>query len=660
MRKIYYWILLTALPITLGSCQQTSESQTENSSSTSNSEVVEGPVFSDDMYYVKPEVDPHFHKNVSDFSSPSDVIETSYRDAFEDKSGLIKKSDITYGETYINGNRVELGTAISPQEDGYNIFYGANQARVIGRAKGFALTLPTSTTIEPNLDESKYRAQFSTQDYTLTVTVEDQNPYGDWATYHDEWLTRYIVGDKTNYGVKRYIENNNLEYVRDNILTTSLLNGFETELVSILIKDNAEIEKPYYNIGIIRAKNSVKKFTLLVMKSKMDMSNQFSKIVASYSGINKYGQSYKGDKFELKVPSYLSHETQKYYKQLMEQNYTEWGIFSHSMYDTGSAQANIKEDNDFFEQSMDYKFGLAPTYTHCGKAYDPGKFPLESANMFAGGNGENGKPVLQFTMQYTSSNNLGLSDYTPMFDIIRGKYDQYFKDLAASLKEYSKPVLFRLNNEMNSDWVSYCGMVTLLDPDIFAMTWERMARIFVEEGVDNVLYIFNPTGKTFPYCNWGEDLCYLPSLEYVQILGLTVYEYNNYTDGSYPVSFFDLYENLYEKNSPYWVDYPAIISEFACGAGGNDPAAGGGELYRNSLTQAAWVEEMFEYLNYCREDFAFIDQIKGAVWFNANDDNGRYHKNLLVLDAVKTKTTIDAFKIGLADTDKLRNGESLQ
>ena len=134
MRKIYYWILLTALPITIGSCQQTSESQTENNSSTSNSEVVEEPVFSDDMYYVKPEVDPHFHKNVSDFSSPSDVIETSYRDAFEDKSGLIKKSDITYGETYINGNRVELGTAISPQEDGYNIFYGANLEKVLKRA----------------------------------------------------------------------------------------------------------------------------------------------------------------------------------------------------------------------------------------------------------------------------------------------------------------------------------------------------------------------------------------------------------------------------------------------------------------------------------------------------------------------------------------------
>jgi aspartate/tyrosine/aromatic aminotransferase len=73
------------------------------------------------------------------------------------------------------------------------------------------------------------------------------------------------------------------------------------------------------------------------------------------------------------------------------------------------------------------------------------------------------------------------------------------------------------------------------------MTWERMASIFKEVGADNILYIFNPTGKTFPYCNWGEDLCFLPSLEYVQILGLTYYEYNNYFDED-PRSFFELYE----------------------------------------------------------------------------------------------------------------------
>ena len=43
MKKLYYWLLLTALSISLGSCEQTSESHTENSSS--YSEIVEEQVF---------------------------------------------------------------------------------------------------------------------------------------------------------------------------------------------------------------------------------------------------------------------------------------------------------------------------------------------------------------------------------------------------------------------------------------------------------------------------------------------------------------------------------------------------------------------------------------------------------------------------------------
>jgi hypothetical protein len=183
------------------------------------------------------------------------------------------------------------------------------------------------------------------------------------------------------------------------------------------------------------------------------------------------------------------------------------------------------------------------------------------------------------------------------------------------------------------------------------MTWERMASIFKEVGADNILYIFNPTGKTFPYCNWGEDLCFLPSLEYVQILGLTYYEYNNYFDED-PRSFFELYEELYEKNSPYWNDYPAIISEFGCGSGGNYPS---GTKYRNELTQAVWVEEMFDLLNNARKQYEFLDQIKGAVWFNANDDVGAKTTNLLIIDKENTPTTIEMFAYGLQETASIKN-----
>lgn len=116
-----------------------------------------------------------------------------------------------------------------------------------------------------------------------------------------------------------------------------------------------------------------------------------------------------------------------------------------------------------------------------------------------------------------------------MFDILRGRHDEAFRRLAKDIKAYGKPVLFRLNNEMNTDWTSYCGMITLLDPDIFVMTWQRLYDIFEEEGVDNCIWIWNPIADSCPYSSWGEDLCYNPGTEYFQLLGATSYEMNNGT-----------------------------------------------------------------------------------------------------------------------------------
>ena len=62
---------------------------------------------------------------------------------------------------------------------------------------------------------------------------------------------------------------------------------------------------------------------------------------------------------------------------------------------------------------------------------------------------------------------------------------------------------------------------------------------------------------------------------------------------------------------------------------------------------------MFDVMNYCR-NYEFVDQIKGAVWFNANDDVGAKTKNLLILDTTNTKLTIEMFKLGLSGTKEIR------
>ena len=60
---------------------------------------------------------------------------------------------------------------------------------------------------------------------------------------------------------------------------------------------------------------------------------------------------------------------------------------------------------------------------------------MERAYKHAGGNGTNGKPVFNLTYQFTVTNNATGGVYTPMFDILRGKLDDHFRNLARALKE---------------------------------------------------------------------------------------------------------------------------------------------------------------------------------------------------------------------------------
>ena len=84
--------------------------------------------------------------------------------------------------------------------------------------------------------------------------------------------------------------------------------------------------------------------------------------------------------------------------------------------------------------------------------------------------------------------------------------------------------------------------------------------------MDNCIWIFNPIATSCPYSNWGDMLNYFPGEDYVQMIGLTSYQMNN--DDSF-ATFREMYTELYKKNTPYFDNYPAIIGEFGCGAGGD-------------------------------------------------------------------------------------------
>ena len=523
-------------------------------------------------------------------------------------------------------------------------FYTDEYLRFVSESDGYALSIPMSLNPKADYTLAKYGQRFYSDKFNLRVTLEKVTPYTPnehyWDVYTGEWLDRYI----SNY---TYVTQNGMKYITSTTKNDeTLIEGYSVNLYSI---NAVGLEAPLYKIAIIRPLGQWSKFGFLLYKcsSSADVL-EFAKILKSFRVIDTYGRSKNFLPVQEPRPNpKWNAETRAYYQKLLNQQTLDFGVFSASMVQSTSGSFNTNHDRIAAEKTrLEAAFGhgyeIMPTYSHLAWGTSLHEFPTEMAEEFAGGDGFNGKPVLQFSYQYTTNNNnVNPSNTTacstPMFDILRGKYDAALKKLAAQIKAYGHPILFRLNNEMNSDWTSYCGMMTLCDPDIFIDTWKYLYNIFEETGVDNCIWIFNPIAVSCPYSNWGEDLAYYPGNDYVQALGLTAYESGN----SLPlVSFREHYSKLYNKNCNLFGNMPWIISEFGCGAGG----AASGDEKRNATQQAAWVRAMFSDFDQ-RASFPYLKQIKGAVWFSANDYSGNKTSNYYELSADLTET-LQAFHDG--------------
>ncbi len=583
----------------------------------------------------------------------ADSLET-VRTALVDATEAEGLSTLTGMELYVNGARTNA-SSITTANDNKKIYDTRLYRRVVNYTDGYQLDMPFDWQEDYSL--AALRTRYTNDHYNLTVSFENKNPYGNtassWNTYLTEWLNRYIADSS-------FLSANDLSYMRNPVTSTALVSGFEVMQYDIVINNKGAIQLPYYSIAIVRPTNSYVNFYLFVLKSDAPTQTVMEKLLRSFKTVKKSGKAVNSQgEYQLTVPSNWNAETKAYFNKLQTQDATDWGFFSASMVSksdsTYSSQGSkIKSEYNRISSAIQYDYDIMPTYTHLQYGSSYNQFPTDHANTYAGGNGFNGKPVLQFTYQFTSSNNTNLAGYTPMYDIMRGKHDAQFRQLAKDIKAYKKPVLFRLNNEMNTDWTSYCGMVTLLDPDIFVATWERLYTIFEEQGVDNCIWIFNPFGTTTPYCNWGEELCYMPDAKYVHSYGLTNYEMGN---DSTLKPFKTMYTATYNKSVAYFGNRPWIISEFAAGAGGEKKfdwsvdAWVDTELGRNGAQQAAWVTDMFDCFN--NRDLpanAFCANIKGAVWFSVNDytkiNSKNYVSNYLALDEARG-ATLEAFRKGL-------------
>lgn len=210
--------------------------------------------------------------------------------------------------------------------------------------------------------------------------------------------------------------------------------------------------------------------------------------------------------------------------------------------------------------------------------------------------------LTELTVQLTATGNLELFDASStLIDTLNGKYDAALREMAGKLRDFGHPVLFRLNNEMNSDWTSWSGVVNLSDPELYGAVWRYIYELFESEGAHNLIWVWNPNDRDFPPANWNSYLAYWPGNGYVHMLGVTGYNTGTYykdATGEDWRTFREIYDAIREEYLPHFADFPWMITEFASSSVGGD--------------KAQWIRDMFR-------DLPRYPEIRAAVWFDYAD-----------------------------------------
>lgn len=471
--------------------------------------------------------------------------------------------------------------------------------------KGYSISVPA----DMEVDISNYQEYVTAQNDTLSVTVtREWAPYEDVLWYIENYQNNYILNDY-------YRAQNDIELIKNESFAKG---GVSARLINVKRKAQGKSNYTYF---YILAKDAPQAFFRIMAKTSdyEKDGEKIDKIISSFKEISIKGEV-KAPQKHKRHKKEFNEETQKLYESILKTSKIKWGIFVDGAY-TKDEELNHLLD---IEKQTETNFDFSLHYVNLD-----GSFPTKELKKMY----ENGK-ITELTLQISNHYNSDLFGKNPNFDVYDGLMDEKIREFAKGAKEFKKPFLFRLNNEMNSDWVNYSGVAALSDPEIFKSNWIRIYKIFKEEGVNNAIWIFNPNNEDCPPSHWNSYLAYYPGDEYVDMIGMTGYNTGTYY---YEVfnetwrTFDEINLAQYEKLMERFSDFPFIITEFASSSVGGD--------------KEAWILDMFKSIkNY--------PNIKMALWWSSRDYDFRdetYTKVARPYFLDETKETLDAFKQGMKE-----------
>ena len=554
---------------------------------------------------------------------PSEAELTAVREDLKKKSEMQDLGEITAMELYENGVRV-ANPEINKARDNKKIYHtdGVTK-RVVNYTDGYIIDIPSEWVPDYSLS---LRSRYDTDEVTLIATRED-----DGVTYHKDFET-YMDALYLYLKDPNFQKNNDVTVVEKE--KTIDVNDWKAEIYRVKLEGCKEGTKCYYTY--VDFYNDLNQTVHMMFKAVDDRS--FEDVIKTFKRVKQDGYAADNWTYPQSNSPHWNETTKTYYENLMQQDHVDWGIFSYKLQTTG-----WKVNIPLFEKKTEFTFPIISEYVHYGAQSSitaqlrPNDFPTKFADQV-----EADGRMMQVTYQYTVNNNMDMTFYSPSLDIYRGTDEamDILRNFAEGAAEFDQPFFFRLNNEMNTDWTSYCAMANMLDPDIFQQTWITLYDLFTETGANEyAMWVFNGFDNSYPPYKWCDYRCYMPDSQYVDLIGLTGYNMGTNDDGQGTwKSFSELYDGICESAgySKYFSDWPWIISEFGCVSRDKEG--------QDVEAKAAWVTEMFD----CFEQNKYPN-IKVAVWFNANDyDQNGNVTNKLIID--KDPEVVEAFKEGFART----------
>ncbi len=529
---------------------------------------------------------------------------------------------------------------VSAGENGSQDFIYAEKTegavRLTNMPDGYSVEVPQGA--EFDYSRSEYITKVYGDNYSFTISRE-YCPYNDY----DQAMTDALAGIYPDFKYENHVEQYIMYYENRFLLSEEWRKNNDVTLLGVerrkiggnnAVVIRAVIENLWENFNeycycYVRVgnTNSYLRFLVKYRYEDREFKAQLENTLNSIQLTETKGSAGINVKYGPVLPSNWSKETRKLYDTIAGSNEMSWGIYTEDI-----AGSGINEKIPKMESQLGYKFDYILAYLPLGYYKDPegARAYMESTMTEFIKRCWSEQRILELTFQYTDNNNENLSMKSPLLEMYRTGDNEIVRRFAKAAKKFGHPFIFRLNNEMNSDWTSYGGVVNMGDPDIFIKAWRDIYRIFREEGANNCIWVFNPNDREAPPCRWNNSLMYYPGNNYVHMIGVT-----GYNNGTYYAEkmekwreFEEIYDNIEEEYSEIYGAFPWIITEFASSSIGG--------------SKEAWIDNMFGALKNSNK----YDNIKLAFWFSFADfdENGNAARPYW-LD--ETEGTLEAFKRGL-------------